>query len=205
MLAAQRPRIQRGAHSKNKMVPFSDRAIAWVGSLVLIEYRPLKLARPAVTITCNHRGAQFAFSSTKPRNAMHSGHPAIRLTSPAIMLAQEQRRALSRPKAVPAEANVSCELRMGLQAFDARLIDVGLDGAAYMLCEPGMPVCDGTRLEGVRIRTAGTEPLVVDVDVTKVDHAKLPDGRRATRIGCRIAAERDRIEKLIRLFIIDLQ
>lgn len=47
MLAAQRPQIQRGAHSKNKMVPHSDRTIAWVGSLVILEYKPLKLARPA--------------------------------------------------------------------------------------------------------------------------------------------------------------
>jgi hypothetical protein len=163
------------------------------------------LALPAVTFKCNHRGAQFAFSCTKPRNAMHSGQPAIRLTSPAIMLAQEQRRALSRPKSVPAEANVSCELRMGLQAFGAKLIDVGLDGAAYMLCDPAIPVCAGTKLQNARIRGAGAEPVVVDVDVHKVDHAKLADGKRATRIGCRIAADRQAIEKLIRLFIIDLE
>ena len=163
------------------------------------------LALPAVTFKCNHRGAQFAFSCTKPRQGMHSGQPAIKLTSPALMLAQEARRQMTRPKQVPAEADVRCELRMGLQAFGAKLIDVGLDGAAYMLCDPAIPVCAGTRLPGTRIRAAGAEAMVVDVDVNKVDHAKLADGRRATRIGCRIAAERDRIEKLIRLFIIDLQ
>lgn len=47
MLAAQRPRIKRAAHSKNKMVLYKDGLIAWVGSLVLIEYKPLKLATPA--------------------------------------------------------------------------------------------------------------------------------------------------------------
>lgn len=47
LLSAQSPIIQRGAHSKNKMLPFGKNSIAWVGSLVLIEYRPLKLARPA--------------------------------------------------------------------------------------------------------------------------------------------------------------
>lgn len=163
------------------------------------------LALPAVTLKCNHRGAQIAFSCTKPRHAMHSGQPAIRMTTPAIMLAQETRRAMSRPKQVPAEADVQCELRMGLQAFGAKLIDVGLDGAAYMLCDPAIPVCAGTRLPGARIRASNSDPLVVDVDVTKVDHAKLADGKRATRIGCRIAAERQSIEKLIRLFIIDLE
>jgi hypothetical protein len=47
LLSAQRPMIQRGAHSKNKMLPYAKNSIAWVGSLVIIEYRPLKLARPA--------------------------------------------------------------------------------------------------------------------------------------------------------------
>lgn len=47
LLAAQWPPILRGSHSKNKMVPYSDSTIAWVGSVVLIEYKPLKLATPA--------------------------------------------------------------------------------------------------------------------------------------------------------------
>jgi hypothetical protein len=162
------------------------------------------LAQPSVTLRCNHRGAQFAFACSKPRHATHSGRPAIRMTAPPLMLAVEPRRPLVRPQ-IPKEADVSCELRMGLQAFDGKLIDVGLDGAAFILCDPAIPVCAGTRLAGTRIRNAGAEPVVVDVQVDKVDHAKLPDGKRATRIGCRIAADRERIEKLIRLFIIDLK
>ena len=136
---------------------------------------------------------------------MHSGIPAIRMTAPAIVLAQEQRRPLTRPKSVPAEADVNCELRLGLLAFDAKLVDVGLDGAAFMLCDPAIPVCAGTRLERARIRHGGPEPLVVDIDVSDVNHAILPNGKRATRIGCRVAADREQIEKLIKLFIIDLQ
>ena len=47
LLDGQRPRIQRGAHSKNKMVIYRDDKIAWLGSLILIEFKPLKLATPA--------------------------------------------------------------------------------------------------------------------------------------------------------------
>jgi hypothetical protein len=47
LLDAQRPRIQRGAHSKNKMTIYAERSIAWIGSIVILEYKPLKLARPA--------------------------------------------------------------------------------------------------------------------------------------------------------------
>jgi len=161
------------------------------------------LSSPSITLRCNHRGAQFAFACARPRQSSHSGRPTIRMTAPPLMLAVEPRRTPVRPQ-IPKEADVDCELRLGLQAFDAKLIDVGLDGAAFMLCDPAIPVCAGTRLQNARIRAMGGEPVVVDVEVNKVDHAKLPDGKRATRIGCRIAADRQRIEKLIRLFIIDL-
>lgn len=47
LLAAQRPRIKRAAHSKNKLFQLAEGKLAWVGSLVLIEYKPLRLATPA--------------------------------------------------------------------------------------------------------------------------------------------------------------
>ncbi len=47
LLEAQRPRITQGAHSKNKLSLFDKTKIAWLGSLVLIEYKPLKIIRPA--------------------------------------------------------------------------------------------------------------------------------------------------------------
>lgn len=46
LLEAQRPRITQGAHSKNKLSLFDKTKIAWLGSLVLIEYKPLKIIRP---------------------------------------------------------------------------------------------------------------------------------------------------------------
>lgn len=47
LLEGQRPRITQAAHSKNKLGLFDKRSIAWLGSLVLIEYKPLKIIRPA--------------------------------------------------------------------------------------------------------------------------------------------------------------
>lgn len=47
LLEAQRPRITQAAHSKNKLSLFDKSKIAWLGSLVLIEYKPLKIVRPA--------------------------------------------------------------------------------------------------------------------------------------------------------------
>jgi hypothetical protein len=46
LLDAQQPRITQGAHSKNKMALFDKTKIAWLGSIVLIEYKALKIVRP---------------------------------------------------------------------------------------------------------------------------------------------------------------
>jgi c-di-GMP-binding flagellar brake protein YcgR len=162
------------------------------------------LGANTVTFKCNHRGAQFAFACSKPRHGAHSGQPAIRMNAPPIVLAAQPRNFAARPQ-LPTAADVRCDLRMGLQSFGAKLIDVGLDGKAFILSDPAIPVCDGTRLKGARLRHSERDSLMVDLDVQKVVQAVLPDGKRATRIGCRIVAAREELEKIIRLFIVDLQ
>jgi hypothetical protein len=162
------------------------------------------LAASTVTFKCAHRGAQFAFACSKPRHSAVSGQPAIRMTSPPIVLAAQPRSFPARPQ-LPTAADVRCDLRMGLQSFGAKLIDVGLDGKAFILGDPAIPVCDGTRHKGARLRPSERESLVVDLEVDKVVQATLPDGKRATRIGCRIMTAREELEKIIRLFIVDLQ
>lgn len=162
------------------------------------------LASPSVTLKCNHRGAQFAFSCNKPRPARHLGELAIRMTAPRILLAAQPRNEWPRAQ-VPKEPDVRCELRMGLISFAARLVDVGLDGKAFILCDPAIPACDGTRLKGARIRNCDGEAMVVDLEIDRVSQAALPDGKPVSRIGCRILAAREQLEQMIRLFIVDLK
>lgn len=162
------------------------------------------LASRSVTLLCNHRGAQFAFACKQPRHAMHAGHPAIRIFAPPIMLAMQHRHSRVNGK-LPGEADVECELRMGVLSFDAKLVDMSLDGHAFLLGAPAIPLCAGTRLEGAKISLGAREPVIVDIEVDQVIQAVLPDGRRATRIGGRVVADRERMDKLTRLFVIDLQ
>jgi flagellar brake protein len=163
------------------------------------------LAARSVTFRCNHRGAQFAFSCGGPRQVVHGREPAIQVGLPTTMLAVQNRRTVQRVQ-VPAQAQLDCQLRMGLLSFEARLVDVSMTGVGFLLCDDGtIPLCAGTRLEGVRIRHPQREPLLVDIEVSNVLRVSLPDGKRATRIGCRIAAAPQDLEELIRLFIIDLQ
>lgn len=162
------------------------------------------LAARSVTFICNHRGAQFAFACTKPLQGMHSVQPSIRMTAPTIMLAMRHGRNWTRTQ-MPSEADVRCELWLGVISFEARLVDMSLDGKAFLLGDPGIPVCAGTRLQRARIRHGVREPLVVDIEVDQVIQAAPHNGKRATRIACRIVADREQMEKIIRLFIIDLQ
>jgi len=161
------------------------------------------LAARSLTLRCNHRGAQFAFAGDKPRQTAYVGQPCIQLGLPTAILGMQQRRGLSRVQ-VPAQAPVRCDLRMGLQAFASRVVDVSLDGIGALVSDPAIPLCAGTRLERARIRHPQREPLYVDLEVCYVTRVTLANGERASRIGCKILSSPEVLEELIRLFIIDL-
>jgi c-di-GMP-binding flagellar brake protein YcgR len=162
------------------------------------------LAARSVTFRCNHRGAQFAFSGGTPHQTMHSGQPCIRCGLPTAMLAFQQRRAHQRFR-VPLHAALDCNVRMGVLSFDARVVDVSLDGIGTLVTDGTIPLCAGTRLERARIRLSGREPVYVDLEVRYVSRVTLPNGEVASRIGCKIVSSPEDLEQLIRLFIIDLQ
>jgi c-di-GMP-binding flagellar brake protein YcgR len=134
---------------------------------------------------------------------MHLGEPCIQCSLPAAVLGMQQRRDLSRIQ-VPAQAMVRCDLRMGLQAFASRLVDVSLDGIGVLITDPTIPICAGTRLERARIRHAQADPFLVDLEVRHVTRHSLANGKLVSRVGCRVLGSREVLEQLVRLFIIDL-
>jgi c-di-GMP-binding flagellar brake protein YcgR len=160
------------------------------------------LAARSLTFRCNHRGAQFAFAADAPRQAAHAGQPCIQCGLPTAMLGM-QRRAQGRVQ-VPPQAPVSCDLRMGLISFPSQVVDVSLDGIGTVVSDPTIPLCAGTRLERARISHPQCDPFYVDLEVRYVTRVALPNGQRASRIGCQVVGSREVVEELIRLFIIDL-
>jgi hypothetical protein len=161
------------------------------------------LASGSVTFRCHHRWGQFAFACTRARPASHGGQPTIEMAAPTIVIGLQHRRKVVR-SATPLEPpEIYCELRLGLITFDARLVDMSLDGRALLLADPALPVCAGTRIEGVRILPRGGAPLEVDIEVGHVIPTMLPNGERATRIGCRIVAQDRTMEQLVRVFVVD--
>jgi len=161
------------------------------------------LAARSVVLRCNHRGARYAFSTTGAREVVHDSEPAIQLALPTRVLAVQHGRTPKQMQ-VPDFVELDCQVRMGLLAFDAKLIDVGLDGRAFLRHEGVIPLCAGTRLSGARIPHPHRPPIAVDIDVRQVIPS-IHEGRRITRIGCQLRAEPADLEELIRLFILDLQ
>lgn len=161
------------------------------------------LGARSLVLRCNHRGAQFSFAGDKPRHTVHGGEPCIQCGLPTAVLGMLQRRDLSRIQ-VPAQAMVRCDLRMGLQIFASRLVDVSLDGIGALVTDPTIPLCAGTRLERARIWHAQAEPFLVDLEVRHVTRITLANGKQVSRVGCRVLSSREALEDLIRLFIIDL-
>lgn len=182
-----------------------------VKARVLLAYSDYKAANSAllgsasVMFRCHHRWGQFAFTCNRPRPTSHAGQPVIDMAAPTLMMGLQHRRRVARSHAPLEPAEVPCVLRLGLIAFDARLVDMSLDGRAFLLADPALPVCAGTRLGGVRISPRGREPLSVAIEVGHVIPTVLPNGERATRIGCRILADDGVMEQLVRLFIVDFE
>jgi hypothetical protein len=161
------------------------------------------LSSPSVTFRCHHRWGQFAFQCTKPRQSTHNGSQAIEMIAPPIVVALQHRRRVSRSPVTPEPPQIYCELRMGPISFDARLVDMSVDGRAFLLGQPAIPVCAGTRLSGVKLEPRGRPSLEVDIDVNRVIPAVLPNGERATRLACKIIAPEPQMEQLIGNFIVD--
>ena len=161
------------------------------------------LAARSLVLRCNHRGAQFAFAGDKPRYATDAGQPCIQCGLPTTLLGMQQRRGSARIQA-PAEAMVRCDLRLGSHVYASRLIDVSLDGFCALITDPAIPVRAGARLESARIRHAQAESFLVGLEVHHVTRITLPNGKQASRVGCKVLGSHEVLEELVRLFIIDL-
>lgn len=174
--------------------------------LAYAEHKPANAAALAarnVTFRCFHRGAQYGFTASQPRNATFAGEPAIRFAFPSEVLAMQQRRATQRVQ-IPKHAPLHCEFLVGEVALEAKVADISLDGMGSLIYNGSVRLAPGMRLERVRILHPQHAVVLVGLEVRHVTRVLLPDGKPATRVGCRIVSARSDLEKLIRLFVIDL-
>jgi c-di-GMP-binding flagellar brake protein YcgR len=163
------------------------------------------LQLPSVNFRCHHRWGQFAFACRKPRLRELAGRPAIKMNGPDMVLALQHNKKAVRaqvPKDVP---DLRCQLPIGTVVLETRLVDMSLDGHAFLLGDAELPICAGTWIRGARITPQAEEPVRADIELKYIVPIMLPDGERATRIGCRIVGADGVMEKLVGRFIIDFQ
>ncbi len=159
---------------------------------------------PSVNFRCHHRWGHFAFSGIRPRSVTHAAEPAIQIDSPEMVLALQHNKGVVRGQVPRAAPDLRCQLPLGVLSLESRLVDMSLDGRAFLLGDPAMPICAATWVRGARVTPQGAEPVVVDIDIKHVMPTVLPDGERATRIGCRIVGAREAMDTLVGRFIIGM-
>jgi flagellar brake protein len=159
------------------------------------------LAAGTAVFGCHYQGVHYAFSAGDAQPTQHAGQPAVRLAFPSSLLAQQRR---VRPRfAVPESVPLRCAVTFGDTAFEARVVDISVEGVGSILYDPRIRLQAGTRLEGVRI-IHPQRTIVVDLLVRHVKWQNLPDGSYVARAGCSILGSTQEIEDLIRMFITEL-
>ena len=163
------------------------------------------LKLPSVNFRCHHRWGQFAFSATQPRLSELGGARAFEMNSPTVLLALQHNKKVVRAPVPRSAPDLRCQLPIGTITLEARLVDMSMDGHAFLLGDAGLPICAGTWIRGARITPSGEQPVSADIELKYVMPFVRPDGERGTRIGCRIVAANDVMEKIVKRFIIDFQ
>jgi hypothetical protein len=163
------------------------------------------LKLPSVNFRCHHRAGQFAFSCLRPHMSEIAGQRAFEMTSPTVVLALQHNKKVVRAPMPRTAPDLRCQLPIGTITLEARLVDMSMDGHAFLLGDAGLPLCAGTWIRAARITPSGEQPVSADIELKYVMPFVLPNGERATRIGCRIVAADEVMEKIVKRFVIDFQ
>jgi len=100
---------------------------------------------------------------------------------------------------------LTCEITIGPISFDAKVVDISLNGIGAITYDAGIHLEAGMMLRRTRIVRPRELPLIVDLEVRHISNIVLPDGRAAHRAGCRLIGPAGEIESLIRNFVISLE
>lgn len=160
-------------------------------------------AAGSILIRANHPKGCVGFMAGNPVE-YYEPVQGIRFDFPDVLFV-EQRRAHKRIQVVP-ETRLYCLADAGgIMPFDARIVDIGLSGLGFMVYDLAIKLQPGTVLAGCRIEFPDGSVACVDIEVMNSVRLALPDGSLASRAGCRFIGEPDKIDKLLKVFVLDLE
>ena len=160
------------------------------------------LATRSVTFRFNHDGVHYEFLASDAHETDHGGQPGIQFAFPGAMLALH-RRSHTR-YIVPPQVPLTCEIRVGPIAFDAKVVDISLNGIGAIVYDAAIHLEIGMLLKRTRIVQPRGRPVLVDLEVRHISRIILPEGGAAHRAGCRIIGAKGEIESLISFFVTEL-
>lgn len=162
------------------------------------------LAAPATTFSCSHRLGTIEFVAAHPMETMIEAIPVVRFDFPDS-LTINQRRAHKRITTIP-ELPLHCIANAGgIIAFECKIADISVGGIGAMVVDPSIALEPGTVLKGCRIIHPNGTTIEVDIEVRHCTVLIQADGKPVRRAGCSFVGKQDEIEKLIKVFVLDLE
>ncbi|OGS98308.1 MAG: hypothetical protein A3F73_04550 [Gallionellales bacterium RIFCSPLOWO2_12_FULL_59_22] len=161
------------------------------------------LALPIVEFTAFYKEAQIVFEVSNPLDTEFDGQPAIQFAFPQSLILHHRREQPRIP--VPEDTSLRCVADEGSTiSFEARIVDISLDGMGGILYDSGVTLTEGAMLKGCRIIMPSGDAIIADFRIRYVTAITLPDGTRANRAGVRFTQSPERVKKLIGMFVYDL-
>lgn len=159
-------------------------------------------AAGTVLFCASHARGYVGFMASNPVEQDDPVH-AIRFDFPQTLFI-EQRRA-SKRISVASRAKLGCLADGGgITPFEAQIVDVSLSGLGVMVYDPEITLPPGTVLAGCRIDLPDGSVAAVDMEVMHSTRVVQIDGSSACRAGCRLIGDPEKIDRLLKVFVIDL-
>lgn len=175
----------------------------------IIEYGEDKSINSAIfentslTLKANFRESEVIFKAANPVDTLFHGEAAIRLDLLDALIVY-QRREHQRIR-IRSDISLRCVAdQAGALPFDARMIDISLDGIGFMSYDANISLPAGTLLKNCKIITPQGEAINVDLVVHHSNTVTRADGTLATRTGVRFIQTPEEIKPLIDIFIRDI-
>lgn len=160
-------------------------------------------ARGAIDFGANHRTGHVEFRAGHPVEHFDPV-PAIRFVFPELLFIR-QRRLSQRIRVIP-EAPLYCIADGdGITPFEASIVDIGLSGLGAIIYNANIVLPPETVLKGCRVTLPNGNTAFVDIEVLYTKDVVLPNGATARRTGCSFVGEQAEIDKLLRVFVLDLE
>jgi c-di-GMP-binding flagellar brake protein YcgR len=159
---------------------------------------------PVVEFTATDKQElHFTFEAISPEEAKIEGEHAVLYPMPKMVLLHNRREHAR--ISIPADVSLRCIAdEAGFIPFESHVTDISHDGMGCLIYDPEIILEAGTILKGCRIITPGGDAVVADMELRHITSTKLADGSLARRAGFRFVQMTEQQNKLVNIFIQDL-